>query len=240
MKWGLAAAQASSCDVAVVVDVLSFTTTLSVALDQGVEVVPYRWAEQDAGEVAAQHDAVLAVGRSHAREGQVSLSPLTVRAAGPQLRRLLLPSPNGASIAHRLHDSTAHVLGACLRNADAVAAWLSEQDGLEGAGVLVLAAGERWPNGQLRPAVEDLWGAGAVIAGLRRRGWDDLSVEAVMAADAYDSVRADLVHALYDCTSGRELVAMGFAGDVAVAGEVGMSTVVPALVSGVFRDIRTV
>ena len=41
----------AGCGVAVVVDVLSFTTTVSVALDRGVEVVPHRWAD----DTAAQH-----------------------------------------------------------------------------------------------------------------------------------------------------------------------------------------
>ncbi|NIZ90345.1 2-phosphosulfolactate phosphatase [Kineococcus rubinsiae] len=231
---------APACDVAVVVDVLSFTTTLSVALDRGVEILPYRWADQGAADFAARHDAVLAVGRSLARPGQVSLSPLTVRAAGPQLQRLVLPSPNGATIAHRLSDAGVHVVAASLRNAEAVASWLSQQHGWQKAKVLVIAAGEHWPGGQLRPAVEDLWGAGAVIAGLRRRGWVGLSVEAVMAADAYDGVRADLNHALQGCANGRELMAMGLAGDVAVAGEVDVSQVVPGLVNGTFRDARAV
>lgn len=34
---------AAGADVAVVVDVLSFTTTLSVAIDSGTVVLPYRW-----------------------------------------------------------------------------------------------------------------------------------------------------------------------------------------------------
>lgn len=240
VEWGLAAAEvvAPACDVAVIVDVLSFTTTLSVALDRGVVVLPYRWADQSAADFAAGHDAVLAVGRSRARPGQVSLSPLTVRAAGPQLRRLVLPSPNGATIAHHLSQGGVPVLAASLRNAQEVASWLTQEHGTDGARVLVIAAGEHWPGGQLRPAVEDLWGAGAVITGLRQQGWVGLSVEAVMAADAYDSVRGEVSRALHGCASGRELAAMGFAGDVAAAGEVDASQVVPGLVGGMFRDLR--
>ena len=64
VEWGLPAAEslAGAYDVAVVVDVLSFTTTLSVALDRGIEVLPYRWADESAAGFAAQHQAVLAVG----------------------------------------------------------------------------------------------------------------------------------------------------------------------------------
>ena len=45
--WGLQGAIAISAGAAavVVVDVLSFTTTLSVALDAGIEVFPYRFRD---------------------------------------------------------------------------------------------------------------------------------------------------------------------------------------------------
>ena len=240
VEWGLPAVQtlAAAYDVAVVVDVLSFTTTVSVALDRGVEVLPYRWADQSAAGFAARHEAVLAVGRSRAQPGQVSLSPLTLRAAGPELARVVLPSPNGATLAHWLGEEVGCVLAASLRNAEAVASWLTQQHGSDGARVLVVAAGEQWPGGQLRPAVEDLWGAGAVVAGLRRRGWASLSMEAAVAADAYNSVHGQLERALLGCTSGRELAAMGFGGDVDVACEVATSAVVPRLMGVAFHDAR--
>jgi len=41
LEWGLHGVD--EADPAVVVDVLSFTTTLSVALDHGVEVLPLPW-----------------------------------------------------------------------------------------------------------------------------------------------------------------------------------------------------
>ena len=68
LEWGPtgAAAIAEGADVAVVVDVLSFTTTLSVALDRGMTVYPYRWRDDGAAAYAAERDAVLAVGRFEA------------------------------------------------------------------------------------------------------------------------------------------------------------------------------
>jgi 2-phosphosulfolactate phosphatase len=97
----------------------------------------------------------------------------------------------------------------------------------------VVAAGERWPDGSLRPAVEDLWGAGAVLSGLTR---GSLSPEAAAAVAAYDVVRDRLVHALPDCASGRELVAAGFGGDVDVAAARDVSRVVPLLYDDAFGD----
>ena len=40
LHWGATGVPKSDC--AVVVDVLSFSTTLTVATDQGIEVLPYR------------------------------------------------------------------------------------------------------------------------------------------------------------------------------------------------------
>ena len=48
--WGLQGATSIAVGAAavVVVDVLSFTTTLSVALDAGIEVYPYRFRDASA------------------------------------------------------------------------------------------------------------------------------------------------------------------------------------------------
>jgi 2-phosphosulfolactate phosphatase len=229
--WGLTGATAigAGATVAVVVDVLSFTTTTTVALDAEASVVPLPWRDERAEAVAREYDAVLAVGRSRAGDGQVSLSPASMRAHAVAGRPVVLPSPNGATIAHALADSGATVVAGCLRNAAAVAGWLRDRDD---PAVAVVAAGERWPDGSLRPAAEDLWGAGAVLAALDRAR---LSPEASAAAAAYDAI-GDVAAALHDCASGRELDAIGFGTDVDIAAELGASSVVPVLRDGVFVD----
>jgi hypothetical protein len=75
--WAIQGADAIAldADLAVVIDVLSFTTTLTVALDGETTVLPYRWNDSNAVNFARQHDAVLAVDRSIAEAGQISLSP---------------------------------------------------------------------------------------------------------------------------------------------------------------------
>lgn len=221
--WGPSGAAALAADVTVVVDVLSFTTTLSVAVERGIEVFPFRWKDVRATSYALTRDAVLAVGRSQAGPGQVSLSPSSVRAA-EGIERLVLPSPNGSAISFALAEAGSEVVGGCLRNAAAVGARLTGRLAA-GATVAVVAAGERWPDGTLRPAVEDLWGAGAVLAAI---GAGSPSPEAAVAMAAYDALR-DVPAALRGCASGRELVAAGHDGDVAVAAEVGSSAVVPVL-----------
>jgi 2-phosphosulfolactate phosphatase len=164
--WGATGALATiqGADVTVVVDVLSFTTTVSVAVDAGVVVLPYRSAHGDARSYARARGAKLAVARSVAGPDDISLSPLSIR-RGRLPARLVLPSPNGSTIAHEVSGRKSVCVAACLRNASAVAAWIAAHHRL-GAVVAVVAAGERWPDGSLRPAIEDLWGAGAVIAHL--------------------------------------------------------------------------
>jgi 2-phosphosulfolactate phosphatase len=263
MDWGLdGSAAVGGVDVAVVVDVLSFSTCVCVAADAGIVVLPYRSADDGAAAYAAECDATLAVGRSDAtlavgrsdatlavgrsyatlavgrsgaESGQISLSPATIRAARG-VARLVLPSPNGSTIAAHLNGHGASVVAGCLRNADAVARWLTDRLGADGGTVGVVAAGERWPGGRLRPAVEDHWGAGAVVSALQRAGWTRSSPEATTAAAAFGAVREDLPARLGECASGAELIAMGFPDDVAIAAELDTSRAVPLLGETGFRD----
>jgi 2-phosphosulfolactate phosphatase len=236
--WGPtgASATAEGADLAVVVDVLSFTTTLCVALERGITVLPYRWKDERAAAYAAERGATLAVGRLEARSlpagSGVSLSAASMaKVAG--IDRIVLPSPNGSSISFGLAASGALVVGACLRNRSAVALRLSEALS-RGETVVVVAAGERWPDGSLRPAAEDLWGAGAVLAALVDLGATGLSPEARLAVDAYRAVEEDLPAAVLGCASGIELAEGGFGGDVDMAAELDVTDVVPVLEGGEF------
>ena len=238
MEWGPTGAAGVPADYAVVVDVLSFTTTLSIALERGIEVFPFRWRDSRAAEHAVRHGATLAVGRfealSRGDARHISLSPASL-AEVDGVERLVLPSPNGSTIAFALADSGSHVVGACLRNAGAVARWLAPKVA-DGASVVVVPAGERWHDDTLRPAVEDLWGAGAVIAALV----DLLEVPAQASPEARMAVAAwraaVLPTDLMGCASGIELTDVGFVADVQVSAQHDVSTVVPVLVGESFRD----
>ena len=96
----------------------------------------------------------------------------------------------------------------------------------------MIAAGERWNDGTWRFAIEDLLGAGAVIAQLA----GTRSPEADGAAAAFNSAQHDLFAALRDCSSGRELVKRAFEADVSLAAELNIEESVPVLSSGAFRS----
>lgn len=238
-EWGPVGATAIVADLgprdlAVVVDVLSFSTTVTVAVAAGATVWPYRWKDDRAAAFAAEQDAVLAVGRLEARtpgsppQARVSLSPAEIGAAAAPGARFVLPSPNGATISAAIGEVGVPVVAGCLRNATAVA---RRADAVLAAGgrVAVVPCGERWPDGSLRPAQEDWWGAGAILAALTAPV--ALSAEALAAADAH---RAAGPGALAGSASGRELVAKGYADDVEVAGQLDADVVVPILRDGAF------
>jgi 2-phosphosulfolactate phosphatase len=228
--WGPVGAQSVAGDIVAIVDVLSFTTAVTVAADVGIDVYPYRWRDETAATYAEQYDAVLAVGRSEAGPDGVSLSPATIRRARG-VKRLVLPSPNGSTIAQQLSDSGATVLAVSLRNRAAAAEWVNKQAHRR---VVAIAAGERWHDGSLRPAVEDLWGAGGFLSGLAS---DSLSPEAQAAVAAYDAVADELPALLPECAGGRELTQYGFADDVAIAADIDVSRSVPVLRDGtMFRS----
>ena len=98
----------------------------------------------------------------------------------------------------------------------------------------MVCAGERWPDGSLRPAVEDLWGAGALVDVLVARRVADVAPEAVAAAAAFGALDGCVGAALRACASGRELIDAGYPDDVEIAAELDRSASVPVLRDGVF------
>ena len=103
-----------------------------------------------------------------------------------------------------------------------------------GARVLVVPAGERWPDGSLRPCVEDWLGAGAVVDALA----GPCAPEAEAARAAFRAMAADLPRAIRHSTSGRELCSRGYADDVDLAAALNVSDAVPVLREGAYHRLR--
>lgn len=225
-EWGPAGVEAVAADAVVVVDVMRFTTAVDAAVSRGAVVFPCRWKDDAASDYAKRVGALLA------DPGDAlgpSLSPISLLSLGPG-DRIVLPSPNGSTCAAVASAMGATVLAGCLRNASAIGSWLRGR----GGSVTVIACGERWPDGSLRPSLEDYLGAGAIIAALGGR----CSPEAAAAADAWRSAAQRVDHVLSSCASGKELVARGWSDDLAFALAVDASTSVPVLHDG-FVDANT-
>jgi 2-phosphosulfolactate phosphatase len=159
-------------------------------------------------------------------EYRFSLSPTSLSeiAAGT---KLVLPSPNGSTISAAAHRTP--VLAGCLRNAGAVARKAVAI--ARGSPVAVIPAGERWPDGSLRPAIEDLIGAGAIIEELGLR----CSPEAEIARQAFRGALPAMAEILRGCTSGRELIDRGYPQDVEAAINLNVSLTTPLLVDGAYN-----
>ncbi|RDI19767.1 2-phosphosulfolactate phosphatase [Lentzea flaviverrucosa] len=211
LEWGPEGVDAlRGCDVLVIVDVLSFTTSVDLVVGNGGQVRPSRW-KPSSGK---------------------TLRPASLAGESGLVE---LPSPNGSNLCFLAAETGAHVLAACLRNATAVARRAQEL----GKTIGVIPGGERWgldilhsgPRefGPLRPCVEDYLGAGAVLAALTGTA----SPEARLAATAFRTT--DVPAAVRGCGSGRELVENGHSADVDLAVRINVSTAAPVLVDGVLR-----
>jgi 2-phosphosulfolactate phosphatase len=223
-EWGLSGLKtlAPVSDVLIIVDVLSFTTSVDIAVGNGAYVFPYAGAVEALPGYAQSVGALIASRRSR-REAAYSLAPSSLVSI-PKGTRLVLPSPNGSMLS--LSTGGVPTLAGCLRNAMAVAARASQL----GKRISVIAAGERWPDGSLRPSLEDLLGAGSIIEHLNSQR----SPEAEMALVWFQHARPALLDMLVRCGSGKELIDQGYVEDVRLASEINVSSSAPLLIDGAY------
>ena len=214
-------------DVVIIVDVLSFTTCVDVAVSRGAIIFPYRGLAVELPAYAASVNADWADKKRSA--GRYTLSPTSLNTI-PSGTRLVLPSPNGSTLT--LAAKPTPVLAGCLRNAEAVAQAASQM----GQNISVIAAGERWwADTSLRPSFEDLLGAGAIFHHLT----GNFSPEAMSAVAAFRGLQAEIGVYLKRCSSGKELIEKGFAEDVVLAAQLDMSDCVPVLVEDAYAPFTS-
>ncbi|WP_310621514.1 2-phosphosulfolactate phosphatase [Flexibacterium corallicola] len=226
-EWGLSGFDyyQDRSDLLIIVDTLCFSTSVTVALSRGALVLPFALNQRDRAEQEAKtRGAILARKRS---ERTYSLSPHSLLEL-PEGAKLVLPSPNGSHIAARANETSTILLG-CLRNARAVSNYVREH--YQGKAVTLIAAGERWPDGSLRPALEDLLGCGAILSRLE----GDFSSEATLASHAFRSARINLSTLISTSISGRELIEHDFQEDVRISLELNESEHIPILKEGWFK-----
>jgi 2-phosphosulfolactate phosphatase len=213
-------------DIVIIVDVLSFTTCVNTACSRGAILFPYRWRDESAKAFAKTMNAELSGGRGDPSY-RYNLSPLSLAnvAAG---ERIVLPSPNGSMLT--LSTGSKRTFAGCLRNSKAVADRVA---GMAGS-IAVIPAGERWEDHSLRPAIEDLIGAGAIIRHLPGKR----SPEARQAVAAFEAAQRDLLGVIYPSSSGREVGERGYGKDVEFSAELDCSDGVPMLVDGAYVNQR--
>lgn len=223
-EWGEqgVARLATISDAVIIVDVMSFSTCVSVAVNRGATVFPYRWKDESRIAFAKSVEAELAEPRGKSR---YSLSPVSLLQVPPDAR-LVLPSPNGSTLT--LSTGQTPTFAGCLRNSKAVALAATRY----GQHIAVIPAGERWnEDNSLRPSFEDLVGAGAIIRHLT----GTVSPEARLAVDAFRATASNLLTRLKECSSGKELIARGFEDDIVLIAQMDVDDCAPILKDGAYR-----
>lgn len=244
VEWGEAAVGLAVArgDAVVIVDVMSFSTTVSLAVDGGAAVLPLSRTEIErfggVEAVASRFDAEVA-GKRGDTSASFTLSPASVCRVD-EGARLVLTSLNGAVAASAARRG-AMVFAGALRNARGVAnACKRVLDEGSVSRVTLVACAEQWSSvadvAGTRPGLEDWLGAGAIAFHLRELGAQQ-SVEATAATATFDAAGPSRLEAwLKGCVSGRELTANGFLEDVLLAAEVDVATTVPVVgKDGFFR-----
>lgn len=221
-EWGLEgiAVLRETSEVIIIVDVLSFSTCVDIAAARGARVYPCQWKDERAMALASSLQAELAMWGNENIHGY-ALSPSTLLSV-PGGTRLVLPSPNGSALS--LETGNVPTFTGCLRNAASVA----RQAQSLGRRISLIPAGERLSRGGLRFALEDLIGAGSIIAhlsGLR-------SPEAELAIAAYTRFQYVLLETLQGCESGLELIERGRSADLEMAAALNVSECAPYLREG--------
>ncbi len=243
LLWGRRGAkEGAQCgDGVVIVDVLSFSTAVGVGVGQGGFVYPCQNIDE-ALAVAQRTGAVVARKReAHAldKEHTFSLSPPSLAKITPG-QRIALASPNGATCSRLAINGASFVLAGALVNARVVASVAQELAQERGVRLTIVPCGERWSTSDhnespLRFALEDWWGAGAILTHLEHNR--ALSPEALACARGSASLQQETAALLRSCASGRELEVRGFAEDVTWAARRDIYTVAPLLDRDHYRAV---
>jgi len=207
LEWGpnAIAQLGPEADCIIIIDVMSFSTCVSIACDRHAVIYPFQWKDHRALEYAASIGVESAnIDRRFTGQG-FSLSPVSISSL-PAGHRLVLPSPNGSALTFQAKALSAKVFSACLRNMHATAKACEDFQR-----ILLVPTGEKWPDGSLRPAIEDLIAAGGIISHWQHKR---LSAEAQLALASYQQSAQRQHQPLRECGSAVELTERGFAEDV--------------------------
>jgi 2-phosphosulfolactate phosphatase len=228
IEWGVRGARkaASRGDITIIVDVLSFSSTVVTAVHNGAIIFPH--PKNEAVQAFAEKvQAELIIGRAEAAKiGNPTLSPISFSPMHAGLNYVLC-SMNG-SVCSWAASQAHNLLIGCLLNAHAVAAVANQLQLDSGSSISVIPCGEQWNEvhegeNQLRHAVEDYLGAGAILSQLKGTP----SPEAEVCIHAFRNSKHRLTELIWDCGSGRELRELGFEVDVIHCSQLNALEIVP-------------
>ncbi|KXK49916.1 MAG: putative 2-phosphosulfolactate phosphatase [Chlorobi bacterium OLB5] len=217
-EWGVEGVRKYSpgSEITIIIDVLSFSTCVDVALSRNALVYPYKYKDESAIEYAKDNNAVLASFKRSKEE--LSLSPQSLMNI-KEGTKIILPSPNGAELSLNTYSNI--TITACLRNYKIVADYVNSING----NIAVIPAGEKWQNGSIRFAIEDYLGVGALISVLN----GELSAESFAAKKYFEAFESELKDVIINSYSGKELIEKGFSEDLEIALDMFSGNSIPVL-----------
>lgn len=230
-EWGLEGIRqlAPTSDAVIIVDVFSFTTAVDIAVSRGAWVYPF-YDPEDSAEDFARSVGAICAGRNRQDPTAFTLASTSMQRL-PEGAKLVLPSPNGSRLS--LATGGIPTFAGCLRNAASVAAAAATL----GLRISIIPAGERWPDGSLRPSLEDLLGAGAILHALSEALPGRRSTEAEAAVAVFLHFRDRLLETLSACGSGVEIADRGAPGEIPLVAAYNASQHAPRLVDGAYRAV---
>ena len=222
MQVSLSFERSFSKDVAIMVDVLRASTTITVALEKIPNIIPTREIEE-ALAIAPEHQAFLAGERGGATiEGfDVGNSPIEIK--NLHCKTLIITTSNGTRILEGINGRA--LIGSFI-NAQSVA---KKAEKIAKDHIEVVMAGVR---GQF--AIEDFLGAGEIISHLQDHELDEMGQAAVMAIQNPKLVDQTVKKS----RSARNLRKLGFGEDVDFCLQRDKSNLVPEFKEGLIRILE--
>ncbi|WP_332698629.1 2-phosphosulfolactate phosphatase [Halalkalibacter lacteus] len=230
IEWGRRGAReaAEREDIVIIVDVLSFSSTVISALRYGARIYPYP-PNLDGSEYAKKVGAEFILGRAEAAKiGKPTLSPVSFNKEHSK-KKYVMSSLNGAFCTWISSKVPALLIGSLI-NASSVASVANRLKLETKVNITVVPCGEQWSDVRenedtLRPSIEDYLGAGAILSYLD----GERSPETEVCIGAFHNAKPRINELIWECGSGRELRERGFEGDVKHCGRLNVYQTVPIL-----------
>ncbi|MFO1446144.1 2-phosphosulfolactate phosphatase [Bacillus sp. Bva_UNVM-123] len=230
VEWGKRGAReaAERGDIIIIVDVLSFSSTVISALNYGAIIYPSP-PHLNGKDFAEKIGAEYILGRAEAAKiGKPTLSPVSFNQEHYK-KKYVLTSLNGAFCTWIAAKVPALLIGSFL-NASSIASYVNQLRLKMKVNITVVPCGEQWSDVReyediLRPSIEDYLGAGAILSNLE----GEKSPEVEVCIGAFQSAKQKLNEFIWDCGSGRELRERGFEDDVKHCSRLNVYQTVPIL-----------